>query len=76
MSDVVIAALIGSSGAVLATIPVMTMGLVTHGKLNSLKIEVDGKMSSLIESIRESARMQGVLEEKNRDKSGDASKRG
>ena len=64
MSDVVIAALIGSSGAVLATIPVMTMGLVTHGKLNSLKIEVDGKMSSLIESIRESARMQGVLEEK------------
>ena len=76
MSDVVIAALIGSSGAVLATIPVMTMGLVTHGKLNSLKIEVDGKMSSLIESIRESARMQGVLEEKDRDKSGDASKRG
>jgi hypothetical protein len=76
MSDLVLGALIAGTSAVLAASPSFIVGLMNHGKLGLLTIEVDGKMKDLIELVRSEAKMSGTLEEKDRDKSGDSAKRG
>jgi hypothetical protein len=68
MSDAIIIALIVAVPPTLAAAASLIVSLRNSAKLNTIEITFNSKMDAYIALAKQSAKAEGVLEEKNRDK--------